>query len=168
MVRTSLAIVLTPSLIVHLAQVGGAAAQPVSAPAVDGAEAPATEPTPPADTAPLAVVEPAAPAASPPDAPPPPRWFERVTISALFALAVTAATAAVGASPFTAAGVIVARRAWTLALHADLRWPATLVDHWLATPAIHRRHHDEAAPAANFAPTLAWVDRLFGTWAPPR
>ena len=83
MVRTSLAIVLTPSLIVHLAQVGGAAAQPVSAPAVDGAEAPATEPTPPADTAPLAVVEPAAPAASPPDAPPPPRWFERVTISAL-------------------------------------------------------------------------------------
>ena len=82
MVRTSLAIVLTPSLIVHLAQVGGAAAQPVSAPAVDGAEAP-TEPPPPVDTAPLAAVEPTAPAASPPDAPPPPRWFERVTISAL-------------------------------------------------------------------------------------
>jgi len=105
-------------------------------------------------------------------APGPVRWHRGWRIhpvdAALFALAVTAATAAVGASPFTAAGVIVARRAWTLALHADLRWPATLVDHWLATPAIHRRHHDEAAPAANFAPTLAWVDRLFGTWAPPR
>lgn len=102
-------------------------------------------------------------------APTPLRWHRAWQLhpidAALFALTIAGATWLVGGTVF-AATVVVARRLWTVVLHAARPWRRSAADRWLATPAFHHRHHDEAAPAANFASTLAVLDRLFGTWAP--
>lgn len=95
-------------------------------------------------------------------------WRRHPVDDVLFALTSAAAIGAIGATPWSVAVVVVLRRAWTIVLHAELAWPWSRVDRWFATPAFHRRHHDEAAAAANFAPTLAVIDRIFGTASRPR
>ena len=88
-------------------------------------------------------------------------WRIHPVDAALFALGTTAACWLAGAPlPMTAAFVI-ARRVWTLLLHANVAWPASALDHVIATPSFHRVHHEARA---NFASTLPVLDRLFGSY----
>jgi sterol desaturase/sphingolipid hydroxylase (fatty acid hydroxylase superfamily) len=90
-------------------------------------------------------------------------WIHPLDI-AMFAVVASAATWLVGA-PMTAAPLLLlARRAWGILLHANVRWPATLLDHVIVTPAVHHRHHREDLPAANFAGSFSILDRAFGTF----
>ncbi len=88
-------------------------------------------------------------------------WRIHPIDAALFALGTTAACAVAGAPLPTAAAFVIGRRVWTLVLHANIAWPASAVDHVIATPAFHRVHHEARA---NFASTLPVLDRLFGTY----
>ena len=91
-------------------------------------------------------------------------WRIHPVDAALFAITTTIACAVAGAPLATAAWFIVARRVWTIVLHANIAWPATALDLLIATPSFHARHHDEDHVPANFASTFAFLDRMFGTW----
>jgi len=54
--------------------------------------------------------------------------------------------------------------------HANLRLRFTGLNQVLATPDVHRLHHARDMPArgVNYAIVLLIVDRIFGTYAPPR
>jgi sterol desaturase/sphingolipid hydroxylase (fatty acid hydroxylase superfamily) len=95
-------------------------------------------------------------------------WWIHPLDAALFALVTTAACQLAGAQVIAALPVIAAKKLVGLLQHANIRWPASMLDHVLVTPTVHRRHHDEDLPPANFAGTFAIVDRVFGTWAGPR
>ena len=90
-------------------------------------------------------------------------WIHPIDI-AMFAIVAASATALVGAPMTAAPWLLVVRRAYGILLHANVRWPATPLDHVIVTPAIHHRHHREDLPAANFAASLSILDRVFGTW----
>lgn len=91
-------------------------------------------------------------------------WIHPLDI-ALFAI-VAAGTTAIAGAPMTAApAFLLARRAWAILLHANVKWPASWLDHVVTTPVVHHRHHREDLPAANFAPSFSILDRLFGTFA---
>src|SRR5450432_2481208 len=91
-------------------------------------------------------------------------WHIHPVDAALFATAVTTASLIVGASLPIAAALVVGRRAWSVLLHANVIWPASMLDHIIATPPFHHRHHREDLRTANFAGTLPIIDRVFGTW----
>ena len=88
-------------------------------------------------------------------------WRIHPVDAALFALGTTAACWLAGAPLPTAAGFVIGRRVWSALLHANLAWPASALDHAIATPAFHRVHHEARA---NFASTLPVIDRLLGTY----
>lgn len=91
-------------------------------------------------------------------------WIHPLDI-ALFAAVAAFSTWLVGAPLHAAPWFLLVRRAWGILLHANVKWPATWVDHVIVTPAVHHRHHREDLRAANFAPSFAILDRMFGTWA---
>ena len=91
-------------------------------------------------------------------------WLVHPVDAALFALSASTACMIVGGSLPAIAAYVVGRRAWTVLLHANIRWPASRLDHLIATPPFHQRHHERGANAANFAGTLPILDHLFGTW----
>lgn len=91
-------------------------------------------------------------------------WIHPVDI-AMFAVVAASVTWLVGAPLTAAPWLLLARRAWGILLHANVRWPRTPLDHVIVTPAVHHRHHREDLPAANFAPSFALFDRVFGTWS---
>jgi sterol desaturase/sphingolipid hydroxylase (fatty acid hydroxylase superfamily) len=88
-------------------------------------------------------------------------WRIHPVDAALFALGTTAACWLAGAPLPTAAAFVIGRRVWSALLHANLAWPASALDHVIATPAFHRVHHEARA---NFASTLPGIDRLLGTY----
>ncbi len=90
-------------------------------------------------------------------------WIHPVDI-AMFALVAASATALVGAPMTAAPWFLAVRRAYGILLHANVRWPATPLDHVIVTPVIHHRHHREDLPPANFAGSFSIFDRVFGTW----
>ena len=90
-------------------------------------------------------------------------WIHPVDI-ALFAITAACVTWLVGAPMTAAPWFLLVRRAWGILLHANVRWPATWLDHVIVTPAVHHRHHREDLPPANFAGSFAFFDRAFGTW----
>lgn len=92
-------------------------------------------------------------------------WFVHPLDAALTAGCAISAALLVGGTMPSALWFVVGRRVWTLVLHANLAWPASALDRWIATPAFHARHHREELSPANFAPTLPMLDRLFGTYA---
>ena len=91
-------------------------------------------------------------------------WIHPVDI-AMFATTTAVAIWLVGAPLTAAPWLFVIRRVWGILLHANVAWPATFVDHVIVTPAVHHRHHREDLPPANFAPSFAFFDRLFGSFA---
>jgi sterol desaturase/sphingolipid hydroxylase (fatty acid hydroxylase superfamily) len=53
---------------------------------------------------------------------------------------------------------------WGFFIHANLRWRFGPVEWLIATPAFHHWHHTRSGPInRNYASTLPWIDRLFGT-----
>jgi sterol desaturase/sphingolipid hydroxylase (fatty acid hydroxylase superfamily) len=96
----------------------------------------------------------------------PTAWYAHPIDSALFSAAMLVGAVATGGGVPTAGWFVVGRRAWTVALHANIAWPASRLDGVIATPPFHHRHHREDLPPANFASTLPVFDRLFGTFRP--
>lgn len=93
-------------------------------------------------------------------------WRTHPVDAAAFALAIGGASWLVGAPALIVAAFVIARRVWTVVLHANVAWPATRLDAFVATPSFHHRHHREDLAPANFASSLPVIDRVFGTWAP--
>lgn len=92
-------------------------------------------------------------------------WYVHPVDAALLAGCALLGGVLAGAGAPGAAWFVVGRRAWTVLLHANVAWPATALDRWIATPAFHHRHHREDLAPANFASTLPALDRLFGSHA---
>lgn len=58
---------------------------------------------------------------------------------------------------------------WGFFIHANLRWRLGPLEWIVSTPGFHHWHHTLAAPTdRNFAPMMAWVDRVFGTFYAPK
>jgi sterol desaturase/sphingolipid hydroxylase (fatty acid hydroxylase superfamily) len=91
-------------------------------------------------------------------------WVLHPLDAILNASASVVGAALLGAGLPAAAWFVVGRRIWTIVLHANIRWPASALDGFFATPAFHARHHREDLAAVNFAPTLPVIDRMFGTY----
>lgn len=77
--------------------------------------------------------------------------------------------------PLGATGSVVpifaalAGTAWGFFIHANLRWRFGPLEWLVSTPAFHHWHHTLAGPInRNYASTLPWVDRIFGTHYLPR
>lgn len=55
---------------------------------------------------------------------------------------------------------------WGYFLHANVRFRFGWLEHIVATPGFHHWHHNHEGPEhlhRNYAPTMPWVDRVFGT-----
>ena len=53
---------------------------------------------------------------------------------------------------------------WGFFIHANLRWRFGPLEWLVSTPAFHHWHHTRTGPLnRNYASTLPWLDRLFGT-----
>jgi len=53
---------------------------------------------------------------------------------------------------------------WGFFIHANLRWRFGPLEWLISTPAFHHWHHTRTGPInRNYASTLPWLDRLFGT-----
>jgi sterol desaturase/sphingolipid hydroxylase (fatty acid hydroxylase superfamily) len=80
-------------------------------------------------------------------------------------LAVGVPAALLGISLSDIVGLVLALKAFTLYLHADLPWRHGPFADVIASPAWHRVHHshDPRDHDRNFAGTFPWLDRLFGT-----
>ena len=92
-------------------------------------------------------------------------WWIHPADIAMFALVAASSTWLTGAPITAAPWFLLVRRAYAIMLHANVRWPATVLDHVIVTPPIHARHHREDLPPANFAGSFSIFDRVFGTWA---
>lgn len=58
---------------------------------------------------------------------------------------------------------------WSFFIHANVRWRFGPLEWVISTPAFHHWHHSLADPVnRNYASTLPWIDRLFGTFYLPR
>jgi sterol desaturase/sphingolipid hydroxylase (fatty acid hydroxylase superfamily) len=58
---------------------------------------------------------------------------------------------------------------WGFFIHANLRWRFGPLEWLISTPAFHHWHHTLDGPIdRNYASTLPWLDRLFGTHYLPR
>ncbi len=71
-----------------------------------------------------------------------------------------------GAAGIVPVIVILFGTIWGFFIHADLRWRFGPLEWLIATPAFHHWHHTNDGPQyidKNFASTLPWLDRLFGT-----
>ena len=53
---------------------------------------------------------------------------------------------------------------WGYFIHANVRWRLGPLEWIVSTPAFHHWHHTKSGPIdKNFASTLPWLDRIFGT-----
>jgi sterol desaturase/sphingolipid hydroxylase (fatty acid hydroxylase superfamily) len=58
---------------------------------------------------------------------------------------------------------------WGFFIHANLRWRFGPLEWLVSTPAFHHWHHTRNGPInRNYASTLPWIDRIFGTHHLPR
>jgi sterol desaturase/sphingolipid hydroxylase (fatty acid hydroxylase superfamily) len=58
---------------------------------------------------------------------------------------------------------------WGFFIHANLRWRFGPLEWLISTPAFHHWHHTLTGPInRNYASTLPWLDRIFGTHYLPR
>ncbi len=65
--------------------------------------------------------------------------------------------------------LVVWNTAWNFFIHANIRWRFGWLESVVATPAFHHWHHTRFDHIDhNYASTLPWLDRVFGTWYVPR
>jgi sterol desaturase/sphingolipid hydroxylase (fatty acid hydroxylase superfamily) len=58
---------------------------------------------------------------------------------------------------------------WGFFIHANVRWRFGPLEWLISTPAFHHWHHTKTGPINhNYASTLPWLDRIFGTHYLPR
>ncbi len=74
-----------------------------------------------------------------------------------------------GSDSILPALVLVAGTVWGFVIHANLRWRLGPLEAVVTSPAFHHWHHVRTGPInRNYAPTLPWLDRAFGTLHLPR
>lgn len=60
--------------------------------------------------------------------------------------------------------IVIIGTIWSFFVHANVRWRFGPLEHLVATPAFHHWHHtNDEHRDRNFAATLPFIDRLFGT-----
>jgi len=65
--------------------------------------------------------------------------------------------------------VVIIGTIWGFFIHANLRWRFGPVEWLVSTPVFHHWHHTLDGPTnRNYASTLPWIDRIFGTYYLPR
>ena len=65
--------------------------------------------------------------------------------------------------------VVLTGTFWGFFVHANVRWRFGPLEWLVATPAFHHWHHTRSEMTdRNYAATLPWLDRLFGTYYMPR
>ena len=65
--------------------------------------------------------------------------------------------------------IVLMGTVWGFFIHANLRWRLGWFEHILATPAFHHWHHtNDHRRDMNYASTLPFLDRLFGTYNMPK
>ena len=71
----------------------------------------------------------------------------------------------VGPSGSTVAVVVsLVGTVWGFFIHANIRWRFGPLEWLVSTPAFHHWHHTKTGPLnRNYASTLPWLDRIFGT-----
>jgi sterol desaturase/sphingolipid hydroxylase (fatty acid hydroxylase superfamily) len=58
---------------------------------------------------------------------------------------------------------------WGFVIHANVRWRFGPLEWLISSPAFHHWHHTRSGPInRNYASTLPWLDRIFGTHYLPR
>jgi sterol desaturase/sphingolipid hydroxylase (fatty acid hydroxylase superfamily) len=58
---------------------------------------------------------------------------------------------------------------WGFFIHANVRWRLGPLEWLVTSPAFHHWHHTLEAPTdRNYASTLPWLDRIFGTYYSPK
>lgn len=97
-------------------------------------------------------------------------WRQHPLEVAIHAVAAALPGLLLGAPLSGLGALIVLRRMYTAFLHANVRLELGPLAHILATPAFHHAHHshDPRLFNANYASTFPFIDRLFGTFRPPR
>ncbi len=89
-----------------------------------------------------------------------------VGVTPLLLLGLAGPNAAGSAMP---ALLLVLGTFWGFFIHADLRWRFGPLEWLVTTPAFHHWHHSRREHInRNYASTLPFLDRLFGTWYLPR
>jgi sterol desaturase/sphingolipid hydroxylase (fatty acid hydroxylase superfamily) len=94
-------------------------------------------------------------------------WRQHPFDFVVHGIAVGLPGALLGVSLSGLVGLVLARKAWTSFLHADVSLRFGPLERVVATPAFHRLHHsrDPRHHARNFAGTFPFWDLLFGTHA---
>jgi sterol desaturase/sphingolipid hydroxylase (fatty acid hydroxylase superfamily) len=65
--------------------------------------------------------------------------------------------------------IVLGGTIWGFFVHANLRWRLGPLEWLVTSPAFHHWHHTLAEPTnRNYASTLPWLDRIFGTFHHPK
>jgi Fatty acid hydroxylase superfamily len=76
---------------------------------------------------------------------------------------------AAGSSTAVPVVVTLISTVWGFFIHANLRWRFGPLECLISTPAFHHWHHTKTGPInRNYASTLPWLDRIFGTYYLPK
>jgi len=68
-----------------------------------------------------------------------------------------------------AAVLVLVITLWGFFIHSNVRWRLGPLEWVIATPAFHHWHHTMGGQRdRNYAPTLPWIDMIFGTYHLPR
>jgi sterol desaturase/sphingolipid hydroxylase (fatty acid hydroxylase superfamily) len=85
----------------------------------------------------------------------------------IYVLGLSGPTASAGS--LVAVLVTLIGTVWGFFIHANLRWRFGPLEWVVSTPAFHHWHHTKTGPLnRNYASTLPWLDRIFGTHYLPR
>jgi sterol desaturase/sphingolipid hydroxylase (fatty acid hydroxylase superfamily) len=74
-----------------------------------------------------------------------------------------------GSANMTPVAIVLLGAVWGFFIHANLRWRFGWLEWLIATPAFHHWHHTKNDHTnRNYASTLPWLDRIFGTFYMPK
>lgn len=95
--------------------------------------------------------------------------FSRIcALVPMYALGLGGPTSASGGSALPVLVTLVGT-VWGFFIHANLKWSFGPLEWLVSTPKFHHWHHTKTGPINhNYASTLPWLDRLFGTHTLPR
>jgi len=86
----------------------------------------------------------------------------------MYALGLAGPTSAAGGSTLPIVVTLIGT-VWGFFIHANLRWSFGPLEWLVSTPKFHHWHHTKTgAIDRNYASTLPWLDRLFGTYHLPQ
>ena len=87
--------------------------------------------------------------------------------SVLMLLVANLPALAIGLDPRAVLGFVLAQKLYTAFLHANVAVSYGRGNRWVVSPQLHHRHHEKTPHPGNFAHTLSFLDRLWGTYRDP-